>query len=74
MANAWISVNDELPINNYTVLFVAVYGSRVKIMVGHHEKGEWLSCGMFNTVSYLSKNIVVTHWQELPELPQEKVI
>jgi len=63
--SAWISVKDKLPRKRQVVLV---------------SDGKSVSCGMFRGIDFGSnenwiwrgnRDKIVTHWQELPEPPEE---
>lgn len=64
--NGWISVNDNLPDSPRQVLIYTDFGGRY---VGCYNGDAWFSYG-FNTGEEGSRDLVVTHWQELPDPPR----
>lgn len=63
--NGWISVNDHLPDSPRQVLIYTDFGGRY---VGCYNGDAWFSYG-FNTGEEDSRDLVVTHWRELPDPP-----
>ncbi|HLX53151.1 MAG TPA: DUF551 domain-containing protein [Aquella sp.] len=69
--SGWISVKDELPLDYFEVLYIAITDTGIKeIMTGHRQKGEWTHCCCFYLTKIL-QNCTVTHWMPLPEYPKE---
>lgn len=67
----WISVDDQLPPEKQEVMYFATFHDFNKeIMVGHREGDVWTHCCMFYSTRFLSENVKVTHWMELPDYPQ----
>lgn len=64
--NGWISVNDHLPDSPRQVLIYTDFGGRY---AGCYNGDTWFSYG-FNTGEEDSRDLVVTHWQELPDPPK----
>lgn len=65
--NKWTSTKDNLPNTPRQVLIYTDFGG---IYVGHYNGDAWFSYG-FNTGEEDSLDLVVTHWQELPDDPSE---
>ena len=66
--NGWISVNDNLPDSQRQVIIYTDFGG---ILTGCYDGDTWFSYG-FNTGEEGSRDLVVTHWQELPDVPKEE--
>jgi hypothetical protein len=64
--NGWISVNDNLPDSPRQVLIYTDFGG---ILTGCYDGDTWFSYG-FNTGEEGSRDLVVTHWRELPDQPR----
>lgn len=68
----WINVKDRLPARNHTVLGVVKMlpdGARTINKVRLTQAGNWIFFEDGLKVRHLES--VVTHWAELPELPEE---
>lgn len=62
---SWIKVEDRLPEDCVVVLLCLVYGSGKKYArTGFYD--HQAECWMYN-----ANVVLVTHWQPLPELPDE---
>ena len=63
--NDWISVKDRLPKNNERIL------AWCKDYCIHDVVWDWPGCSWFDEVTGVEhKELFVTHWMPLPELPK----
>lgn len=62
---SWIDAASELPDDGRTVLIACAANSE-PVWLGYHDAGHWLSIDGFGIDD-------VTHWQDLPDPPQEEV-
>jgi hypothetical protein len=77
--NKWISVKDRLPDIYHEVMFIfEIYrmnGQVIKkdIVCGHRDEKGWNVCYHYVSVPLTNdeKKLKITHWMELPELPNE---
>jgi Protein of unknown function (DUF551) len=69
--DSWIRVEERIPPQRHTVLYLAMKRNEKKIMIGQLEHGIWTCCYLFTGNCPMSSDVRVTHWMELPGYPNE---